>query len=265
MFKPLFPALVQLCERHGVEVMSSVAPLVWVTLGTHRERTLIEPPNDRLFTYLFVNNQMVSNGGGLHMTEIHLLECLATVLSPERIFVIGNAYGWSTLGIALAFPKAKVVAVDDGRAFGSREGIDWTNRTAKAEGLDVIAVGGTSPADVERIVGEHLTGKIDLVLIDGSHTNKQQTADFLACQAVASADCVYLLHDVVNWDMAESFMEIRRLTDATLKGEILTRTASGMGIFYPKPLAPGLEPLLFTFIDRRAFTPFAPLAAPAGS
>ncbi|MBM3531595.1 MAG: hypothetical protein FJX60_00995 [Alphaproteobacteria bacterium] len=59
--------------------------------------------------------------------------------------------------------------------------------------------------------------------------------------------------------MAESFMEIRRLTDARLKGEILSRTASGMGIFYPRTLAARLEPLLFTFVDRRAFATFTPV------
>ncbi|MBM3531596.1 MAG: hypothetical protein FJX60_01000 [Alphaproteobacteria bacterium] len=157
MFKPLSSTLVQLYERHGVEVLSSVAPLVWVTLATHKDKPPVEPPNDRLFTYLYVDDRMVSNGGGLHMTEVYLLECLATVLSPERIFIIGNAYGWSTLGLALAFPKAKVVAVDDGRAFGSRAGIDWTNRTAKTEGLDVTVVSGSSPCDVGRIVRVRLS------------------------------------------------------------------------------------------------------------
>jgi hypothetical protein len=255
----LFPRLVRLYERHGYQVLSSVAPLLWVRLATDKSRPLVTPPNDRLFTYILSNDVFCSGGGGLHMTEIYFLECLAEVLSPSRIFVIGNAFGWSTLALALGFPEARVVAIDSDGVPGGNRGVAFTNAAAEAAGLNATAVVASSPQDVQRVVDEHLGGPIDLVLIDGDHTNEQQSIDFEACRAVASPDCVYLLHDVLNWDMIPGLKAIAAANEGRLNAELLTRTASGMAILYPPSLAERLNPLIKVFVDRYAFRAFNPV------
>ncbi len=158
--EPVFPRLVRLYERRGIQVMSSITPLLWIKLATDKTRALVEPPNDRLFTYLIANGELCSAGGGLHMTEVHLLECLARRLAPRRIFIIGNAYGWSTLAMALAFPNASVVAIDGGQAPGGAAGIEWTNRIAREEGLKVCVVAASSPGDVAAVAHDYLGGGV---------------------------------------------------------------------------------------------------------
>jgi len=255
----LFPRLVQLYERHGYQVLSSVAPLLWVRMATDSSRPLVAPPNDRLFTYILRDGAFCSGGGGLHMTEIYFLEALAGTLAPRRIFVVGNAFGWSTLALAMAFPEARVIAIDNDDAPGGNRGIAFTNRAAAAEGLHARAVLASSPGDVARVAARDLGGPIDLALIDGAHTNEQQALDFEACRAAASPDCVYLLHDVLNWEMIPGLKALAKEHDGILNAELLTRTASGMAILYPPGLAARLNPLLKTFIDPFAFHSFAPV------
>lgn len=251
----LFPRLVDLYERRGFQVLSSVAPILWVNLATDKTRSLVDMPNDRLFTYILRNARFCSHGGGLHMTELYLLECLVEVISPKRIFVIGNAFGWSTLALALCFPKARVVAIDSGGVHGGDRGIELVNEVAKAENLDAMAVAAISPQDVSQVARDHLGGAIDLVLVDGDHNNAQQAADFEACRAVASIDCIYLLHDVLNWNMRDGLQALAEAHADDLSAELLTRTASGMGVLYPKA-ADRLASTFKTFVDPFAFSWF---------
>ncbi len=256
----LFPKLVQLYRRYGLQVLSSVAPLLWVKLATAKDTPLTMMPNDRLFTYILSEGRLCSGGGGLHMTELYMLECLAEAFSPKRIFVIGNAFGWSTLALSLCFPAAKVVAIDSDLAPGGNDGVAFVNQVAATEGLNAAAVVATSPQDVARIAAAELGGTIDLVLIDGDHTNDQQTIDFEACRAAASPDCVYLLHDVLNWELVPSFQTLVKAHGGELNAQLLTRTASGMAVLYPKSAVEKLGPVFGAFVDQFAFTTFAPLA-----
>jgi len=256
----LFSRVVQLYERRGYRVLSSVAPILWMVQATHKDVPPVAMPNDRLFSYIFnADGSFCSAGGGLHMTELYLLEHLAEVLSPKRIFVVGNAFGWGTLALALAFPEARVLAIDNGSVDGGNRGVDLVNAVAREESINVVAAIGSSPTDVETLVSAHLRGSVDLVLIDGDHKNAQQTLDFEACQRVASPECVYLLHDVINWALIDSFDDLLRRYGDTLHGEVLTRTASGMAILYPKILASQVRPVAQTFVDSFATTEFQKL------
>ncbi len=260
----LFPRLVQLYKRYGLQVLSSVAPILWLRMATDKSAPMTTLPNDRLFTYVFSEGRLCSGGGGLHMTELYLLECLAEVISPQRIFIIGNAFGWSTLALSLCFPAARVVAIDSDGAPGGNEGVAFVNGVTAAEGLNATAVVATSPQDVARVVEADLGGAIDLVLIDGDHSNDQQTIDFEACRSVASPDCVYLLHDVLNWDLLASFKDLVRAHGTEMNASLLTRTASGMAVFYPKSSTEKLGPLLGAFVDQFAFTAFTPISPEQG-
>lgn len=259
----LFPKLVQLYRAYGLQVLSSVAPILWVK-NADPSSSMYEMPNDRLFTYILSEGRLLSGGGGLHMTELYMLESLAEVFSPKRIFIIGNAFGWSTLALSLCFPDAKVVAIDSDLVEGGNRGVDFVNDVAAAEGLNAKAIIATSPQDVSRVIEAELGGGVDLVLIDGNHTNEQQTADFEACRAVASPDCVYLLHDVLNWELTPSFQDLVKAHSAELHAMILTRTASGMAVFYPRAAQETLGLLFGVFMDQFAFTGFTPIPSERG-
>lgn len=151
------------------------------------------------FTYLDKAGQRATKGGGIAIAEIYFLEVLFEDFHPTNIFVIGNAFGWSTVALALLNPDAKVVAIDACPRPEEEAGIHFTNQLAQDFGLNLVAVKAKSPEDVAATAVAHLDGGIDFAFIDGGHTNQQQSADFGALKDVAVEDCAYLFHDVVNF------------------------------------------------------------------
>ena len=184
---------------------------------------------------------------GLALQEVMFMEHLGTYLKPANCLVIGNAMGWSTLATALTFPKAKTVGVDN----AAKSGIDFTNAAFKSLGLKGGAVLGESPQDIGRIVGAEFEGKVDFVLIDAVHDNDAIQADFHAVRNCASADCVYLFHDVINWNMLRGFKAL--LADSGLEGCVLTRTPSGMAMAYSQNLPADCRDYLAVFSDEKNF------------
>ena len=213
---------------------------------------------DAAFTSLRKDGRPLdTGGGGLSWHEIPCLELISRRLAVERILIIGNSFGWSTLLISLLWPQAKVVAMDIGfqppgdaaqkllegiisRIRGGQPplnpkptyGIELTNELAQRHGLKARAILSASPQDVDRVTAEHLGGPLDFVFIDGYHIPPQVILDFAACRKVASKNCVYLFHDVINWGLRGAFDQCQR--ESGLAGGILWRTASGMGLLFPK-------------------------------
>ncbi len=158
---------------------------------------------------------------GLALQEIMFLEHFGGFLKPARIFVVGNAQGWSTFALSLIFPGAKVVAIDP-----DSPGNILTNQIARTNKLPVQAVDASSPGDVKAVCDQFLGGPIDFALIDGIHVPENMTADFEAVRACASPDAVYVFHDVMLWGLVDAFNTLREKHG--LQGRVLTRTPSGM-------------------------------------
>lgn len=213
---------------------------------------------DAPFTYVKKEGRPINKGGGgISWHEIPCVELLSFCISPERILIIGNALGWSTLLIGLLWPSAQVVAMDIGvqppadaaqkllddiikRLRGDEPplnpsptyGIELTNQLAEKHHLKARAVLSASPQDVDWVVKKHLGAPPDFVLIDGYHIPPQVVLDFDACYAVSGRNCVYLFHDVINWGLREAFEACQKKSG--LEGGILWRTPSGIGLLYPK-------------------------------
>jgi hypothetical protein len=178
---------------------------------------------------------------GIALQEIMFLEQFADFISPQRILVIGNAFGWSTLALALMFPNAKTVAIDP-----NAHGVNFTNELITKNGLAARAVVGRSPEDVAVVVRDQLGGPADFSLIDAIHTNEAVTADFAAVRSVATDHAHFLFHDVINWNMIGGFKSI--LAKHNLKGKVFTRTASGMALAY-RNITPAFENYLDCFTE----------------
>jgi hypothetical protein len=178
---------------------------------------------------------------GLALQEVMFVEHFAEFISPQRILVIGNAQGWSTIALALIFPQARIVAMDV-----EPDGVELTNRLIAANGLSAKAVVARSPADVTRVVNEHLGGPVDFSLIDAIHENEPLKADFAAVNKVATGNAYYLLHDVINFNMIDGFKA--SLASSRLQGKVFTRTASGMALAYSN-MSPEFSAYLDCFTD----------------
>jgi precorrin-6B methylase 2 len=182
------------------------------------------------YTWMTRGGKSFTQGLGISMQEVYLLECLFATLHPKRIFAIGNSFGWSTLALSLLNPEAKVVAIDAGYDINSIEGIDLTNTISRKHKLNCKAIQGTSPSDVSRVVEAEFDSPLDFVFIDGTHTNEGVLADFRATYRHAGRQCMFALHDVRDCNLFEAF-EMAKKTEG-ITGYILEGTASGIGILF---------------------------------
>jgi len=230
---PILNRLVDVYEKRGFEIAVGLN-------ASHFDNFTAAP-----FTWLMRDGRSFTNGLGITIGEVYFLECLLADLTPQRIFVIGNSFGWSTLTLALLAPQAKVVAIDAGFDENSLEGIALTNRIASEEGLDVTVMEATAPQDVGAVIAQHLDGAVDFALIDGKHTNEQIVLDFDAVRASAAAGCAYLFHDVFEFSLQQGFSQNQSASG--LSGGILRGTTSGMGLLYDASRTPALARTVATF------------------
>lgn len=234
----VFLDLLSLYEDEGITVQTSLNP------GHFPGFTFQDIP----FTYMYQDGEPLAEAGGIAFAEIAFLEYLFGGFQPKHIFVIGNAFGWSTLALAMLNPEARVVAIDVCPTQVEEEGLEFTNRMGQRLGIDVRARKGKSPEDVAAIAEAELVAPVDFSLIDGWHTNEAQRADFEGVKSVAGSDCVYLFHDVINLLLADGFAAIAK-DNPQLISSLLFRTTSGMAISYPETLDGALGPIVRAFTE----------------
>ena len=194
---PIIGRLVELYRAEGIEIATGLAPGRFAGM---------EAAN---FTWFFRNGESVTNGLGIALQEVYFLEHLFAAYRPRRLFVIGNALGWSALALAALLPESRIVTIDAGFDRNSLEGLDLTNRIAAAAGFNLRAVQGVSPGDVGAIVDGELGGPVEFAFIDGLHTNAQIVLDYAAVAAKAADDAVYLFHDVAGFGLGKGLADDR--------------------------------------------------------
>ncbi len=231
---PVLPRLVQLYRKRGYEIASGLFPPAF---GGYHEVA---------FTWLLHKGKSTTRNLGIAQQEIYFLECLLANWQPRRIFVIGNAFGWSTLALALICPQAQVVALDSCQTPDTKAGLVLTNLIATEERLQAAAVRGVSPQDVAGVVGNRLEGSIDLALIDGHHTNEAVLADFRAIRPFLSKESLTLFHDVQAFQLFDGVKAIAK--ESGLGGQLLLGTPSGIvALGDQRALPPGVGMALAAF------------------
>ena len=151
--------------------------------------------------------------------------------------------------MALLNTRAKVVAIDSGMDRNSLHGLDFTNKVAAEEGLNIRAVRGESPGDVSRIMAEEFDGPVDLVLVDGYHTSAQAVVDFDAIEPHLAEPCIVLYHDIITFRMLPGLRQV--MARSKLESEILCATPSGMAMLYSKDLEERIRPVAHIFGGNR--------------
>lgn len=184
-----------------------------------------------------MTGEKYNTGGGITPVEVYLIESLGEFFSPKNIYIIGNAFGWSTIVMSLAFRGAAIVALDAGiEGADNLMGINLTNQIALKNKLTCLVEYGFSPEKTKEVVEKHFHNEpLDFVFIDGLHTNEQLLKDFKGVVDFCHEDTVYLFHDVLNWKMQDSFEKIKPCLP-NHEPRILFRTSSGMGVYIPKTL-----------------------------
>lgn len=227
----VFMKLVEAYEAEGLQVAAGLNP------------TLASDFFAAPFAWIIRDNQKVTDGLGITPQEIYFLENLAQVRPVSRIFVIGNAFGWSTLALALANPSARVVAIDAGIDENTIEGLSVTKTVAKRLKLDVTTVKATSPQDIAAVVDATL-GSIDLAFVDGFHSCEQILKDYQALAPFVTKDGIFVFHDVLFCSLESGFEKI--IEESGWCGRILPATTTGMAILSAE-CTPALMPLVRTW------------------
>lgn len=231
---PIVGKLVEMYRAQGIEICTG--------LTSHDFDDLPWAP----FTRFIRNGRSLTEGLGIAMQEIYLLEHILSVYQPRNVLIIGNSQGWSTLAISLLLPDSRVVAMDAGFDENSLHGLDLTNRMAALAGLDRSrAVKGVSPRDVEAVVDLELGGSVDFAFIDGLHTNEQIVLDFQGVSRKAAENAVYLFHDVHLFDLYEGLRRVEGLAGRTAR--VLRATPSGMALLYEAAQHPELRDVVAAF------------------
>jgi hypothetical protein len=223
---PILKRLTELYESRGIQISTGLNPCHFGNLPS------------AAFTWFIRDGESLTNGLGIAMQEVYFLECLFARLKPRSIFIVGNSAGWSSFALALLNPQARCVAIDAGFDRNALEGLDFTNRVAAEEGLDLRAVKAVSPEGVAGVVAEHLTAKIDFAFIDGYHSVEQVVRDFTALSEHADPACVYLFHDVHEFKLGPGIA--KNAARSGLASDLLLGTPSGMAILYDPKLLPFL-------------------------
>jgi hypothetical protein len=95
----IIPKLFNIYRAAGYEPITGYSPFHFFNL------------RDVPFT-VFLKHNTISGCPGLALQEIMFVEQFRDFIAPQRVLIIGNAYGWSTIALALTFPSAKIVAID---------------------------------------------------------------------------------------------------------------------------------------------------------
>lgn len=230
---PIAAELIAAYEEEGIEISTG--------LNSWHLKNAAEAP----FTWFFRGGKKLTQGLGIALQEVYLVETLFESWRPKNMLVVGNSYGWSTLALALANRDGRTLALDTGADVQSVAGIHLTNKIAKKRGLDCYAVAAASPGGVAPTVARELKGPVDFAFVDGEHSREAVARDLAAIRAVAAPGCVYLCHDVLNFDLRPPVADFA--AEHGLAHTILTRTPSGMALVHPAPAPPVLSAALKVF------------------
>jgi predicted O-methyltransferase YrrM len=163
--------------------------------------------NNNLFASgLVKNGSLLETGGGISIADLAFFVGLRHVFAPARIFVVGNAFGYSAFVLAEIFPDAGIDVIDAGiEGTCNQLGNDVTLAISEEIYKNVRLTIGTSPQDVPNAAR---FSAYDLIFIDGQHSNDAQRNDFIGLLPYADAQSVVYLHDVDMCSMQDSYRAI---------------------------------------------------------
>ena len=204
-------------KEEGLEVLGGFSPYITGISSSSGNMS-------SLGNYVANNNTLLSTSAGISNDEAMFMYGLCEVVSPKKILIIGNSYGFSTLFLALTCPDSVLVAFDKYRT----EGIRTTNRLLTGLSNKQV-IQASTPDDIPSIIENNLDGEVDFVLIDAVHTNEMQTAEFQILDKYLSSKSIVVFHDVLSCGLLPSFNFLKNeFIEYDFK--IINKSSTGIGI-----------------------------------
>jgi predicted O-methyltransferase YrrM len=171
-------------------------------------------------------------GGSITKKEISYFEKYKNQFNSPKIFIIGNAFGFSTFAFNYIFKNASIDVIDaECEGNDNQAGSRITNEIIKENGFDINLTIGYSPQDVNSATRFE---KYDIVFIDGYHSNEQVLKDFYGIKPYLKTDWICFMHDVRLTSLQSSMHDIIKNEQNIITDSILelpeTLSESGIGI-----------------------------------
>ncbi len=179
-------------------------------------------------------------GGSIHKDDLFVLRRILTGVDVETAFVVGAAFGFSSLFLASVLRGATVLSLDnwsegtDGRRAGAI--------CASLAALDDDAcrrlrfATGHSPQDTGSSLEAAAMGQVDLAFIDGLHTNAQTMLDLEGVWPRLHHGSLVLLHDVRLFRLHEALGWL--VGQSAFDTVVMLNTAPGTVIAFNREVHP---------------------------
>jgi hypothetical protein len=153
------------------------------------------------------NKHTISASGGFTILDAFVFMAIERIIKPKNIFIIGNAFGLSTIFLAELFPDAEIDVIDaEIEGLETKIGSDLTEEVNKKDFGNIKLTKGFSPQDLPQAMRAK---RYNLIFIDGLHTNEQILLDFYGILPYCDEKCILYLHDVAFAKMFESWEIIK--------------------------------------------------------
>lgn len=163
------------------------------------------------------NKRILQTGCGFHDSDIKLFLIISDIMPVKSIFIIGNAFGYSTFCLSEIFKYALIDVIDaEVEGEDNKRGSEITRIISKKHYPNVRLTIGFSPQDTPKAIRPEIKsqGGYDLVFIDGLHTDEQIIKDFDGIMPFLAPKCVVAIHDVGVFKMYKGFVSIRKKAEA---------------------------------------------------
>lgn len=159
----------------------------------------------------------IARNSGRKKKEGRMLARLAAWRQPQYILELGTSLGISTLYLAAACPKARIVTLE-----GCREALEVARNNFLQAGFSRIE---TLSGPFETSLPPLLAGGLqpDLVLFDGNHAYQPTLDYFQQLLPLAHSDTIFVFDDI-HWSagMEKAWNEIASHPQVTLSVDILS-------------------------------------------
>jgi hypothetical protein len=187
---------------------------------------------DTIHEFLFHINGL-GTGWGAPLSDLNLFQSFSQK-NPNicpKIFIVGNAFGFSTLFCSELFPNSSIDVIDNQSEGSSNAlGNQITKELSKKYNLDINLTIGSSPVDTPRALRFK---EYDFVFIDGLHTNEQVVLDFEAIEPYLSQNSICFFHDVKYCSLYGAISELKnKYSKNYFWSDILPDSETGMVVAY---------------------------------
>jgi len=149
----------------------------------------------------------LSTGGGVTQLEVDYFNQYADEFPNPKIFIVGNAFGFSTFMFSKIFKNASIDVIDaEIEGSENKLGSEITRNIASKNNLDINLTIGFSPDDTPRA---RRYERYDIVFIDGLHSNEQLIKDFDGIKNHLNQEkFICFMHDIRLFSMQRAFDHI---------------------------------------------------------